>query len=353
MKKVLFINRHNLSITGGIEMHISKFIERLDKSKYQVTVLSLKENKKALNDEMSQELKIFSFLTYDYTKYDIIFIENFNILPHFIIIIKLFILKILHKNTYKVIFVPHGGFVPYWEMFSPIPRIIKKIYHKIVGAFFTKHIVDEVVAVSKWEKSVLENIVTKNIHLIGNGMAKISIDLKNIKKEEYFIFIGRINPIKDIIKILKTFDEIKRNKKFRNYKLYIAGPYNVNDGYYKELVRLIGTLKIINDVKLIGAKYNKDKYELLARAQCLFCMSKFETDPIVVKEALSVKTKVCISPNYGLNDYVDVDNVFTIYNTKNIINTNKFYNFINSEFTENRKDILTWDKMKKKYEELF
>ncbi len=351
MKKILFVNRHNLSITGGIEMHISHLVKFL-MDKYNVTVLSYNDSVQLPNNNFSQEAGLFGFLKYKYQNYNVILIENFNILPHFVVILKLLLLKIIGKNTYKVIFVPHGGFIPYWEMFPPVSRLIKKIYHKIIGVCFVKYIADDIVVVSEWEKNALIKVgVKKDVHLIGNGMDSVDFNLHDIKKENYFIFIGRVDPIKDIFKILQTFYEIKKNKKFKNYKLYIVGPYNVNDEYYKELIKLISVLGLVDSVKFVGAKYGKDKYNLLTRAQCLFCMSKFETDPIVIKEAFSVNTKVCITPNYGLSDYVDEDNVFTVVNDD--INTDKFFLFVNAGFITSTKKQLTWDKVAQKYEELF
>lgn len=354
MKKILFINRHNLSFTGGIEMHITKFIENLDSNKYKVAVLSYYDKKKLPKDEHSLETGFFGFLKFRYDKYDIIFIENFNILPHFFVILKLFLLRLLGKNSYKVIFVPHGGFVPYWDMFSLPAKIIKKIYHKTFGELFVRYIVGEIIAVSSWEKDVLSKVnKNKRVTVIGNGMPSIDISLKNIRKKRYFVFVGRIDPIKDILLTIKTFGGVINIKKFKDYKLLIVGPFNSDNDYYEKLVNYVNIKNLTDKVKFVGPKYGSEKYKIIAESQCLFCMSKFETDPIVVKEALSVGTKVCIAPNYGLKDYINNKNIFSI--KKIGVGLSEFADFINNDFQDEALDkiLISWKEMVKKYEKIF
>ena len=77
-----------------------------------------------------------------------------------------------------------------------------------------------------------------------------------------------------------------------------------------------------------------------------------ENDPVVIKEAFSVKTKVLINSNFGLGDFINEKNIFL--KTTTSINLDKFFNFINSDFDDNLiVPIYDWKRVANLYENIF
>jgi len=352
-KKILFITYTYLPIIGGIEQNIYKITGFLKKD-YDIDIIT-----KPLKDQKSEEkigranvirMNFSEFKNYSYEKYDIIIIENFNIMPHFNVFKKLTILKKLGKLKARIILVPHGGFTVDWKTFSFLRRTIKKVYNRTKGIYFINNLVDKIIAVSNWEKEALiKEGINKDIAIIRNGIDEFR---NTNKKDNYFIFVGRIDPIKNIKEIILTFKKIKENPKFADYDLKIIGDYKKNIEYYNFLKEIIKNNNLSNSIKFLGEKLGNKKIDILSKAKCLICLSKMENDPIVIKEAFSVKTKVLINTNYGLNDYKNENNIFVKEN--NDLDTEKLFKFLKKPFINKFKiPLLTWKEVAHEYQRIF
>lgn len=347
MKKLLFITYTYLPVIGGIEQNINKITSILNRN-YKIDIITKRidnlRNEKINNCNVLRQ-KFLSFLSFDYSKYDIIFFENFNIFPHAFSFLKIIIQKKLGKFRGKIIFVPHGGFTPDWKNFSILRKTIKKIYNKTIGKYFLTY-VDKIIAVSDWEKKEINRLINKDITVIRNGIDLINI---NSKKEDYFVFVGRIDPIKNIEEIIFTFQKLSYSTYFKDYKLKIIGDINAND-YYNHLKKIIESNKIKN-IEFLGKKIGKEELTIISKAKCLFCLSKMENDPVVLKEAFSVKTKVLINTNYGLKDFENEKNIFI---KRDDFNAEDFAKFLKKPFINKFKTpLLTWGEVAARYEKLF
>jgi glycosyltransferase involved in cell wall biosynthesis len=209
--------------------------------------------------------------------------------------------------------------------------------------------VEKVVAVSTWEQNELRQVgVTKPILLIGNGFETMPIS-KDVIKGKYIIFVGRIDKIKNLEGMIIMFSKLLKSNFFRGWKLHIIGNSPRDVEYVEKLKKLSEETGVIDSVCFFGVVRGEEKMLHIAKAQLLICISFFETDPIVVKEALSVKTKVLISGNYGLGDYVDNPNSFTIY--ENELDVDDIIAFINSPFVETA-DFVGWKEISEQYKKL-
>ena len=99
----------------------------------------------------------------------------------------------------------------------------------------------------------------------------------NLTNEFTVIFVGRLDPQKNPIFLLKIFSEIKKNKP--DSKLLIVG-----DGVLKEqMIDMITELSISEDVALLGSR--SDVNDLLQAADAFLLPSLFEGLGIVLIEA--------------------------------------------------------------------
>lgn len=345
--KILFFVKDYFKYYGGVEENVFNISQILSYDNEVYIAADFVEERnfhfsKKVNYIPTKEIKINDF--------DVIFIENFNISPHF----SLFMRLMFSKKSYnqKVIFVPHGGFCLIdWQSFSFFNRVVKKAYLKIFGLFFINNFTDKIIAVSDYEKNeLIKNGIKKEIIVIRNGIEKIQS--KKVKKEDYFVFIGRIASVKNLEEIILTFKYIISDKRFLNYRLKIIGGFNYsNNHYYNLLKQLIKTNHLENKVEFLGKKVGKEKFDILTKSKCLFCLSRLENDPVVIKEAFSVRTKVLISNNFGLKDYENENNIFVKYGED--LDMDKFDKFINEDFKKSFKiKLLTWKEVSNEYKNL-
>ena len=110
------------------------------------------------------------------------------------------------------------------------PEYHKKQYHffKYVLPYVLRNRAKIIIAVSNHTKHLLVDIFhihASKIEVVYNG-----VDLhyeKDLKKEDVIFFIGRNSPTKNIDMIIKSFKELKKEKRFDNFKLVLGGVGNL------------------------------------------------------------------------------------------------------------------------------
>ena len=128
------------------------------------------------------------------------------------------------------------------------------------------------------------------------------------KGEEKIIFLCRINPIKNIIILLESFNKLCELQKFNKLKLLIVGSARLDYeiSYLKKLKNFVKMNKLGNRVIFKGSLYGIDKFKEIASSKILILPSKSENFGNVVTESLSQGTPVVASSNTPwsiLNDY--------------------------------------------------
>ncbi|MEK6589141.1 MAG: glycosyltransferase [Nitrospinota bacterium] len=168
------------------------------------------------------------------------------------------------------------------------------------------------VAVSKIEVGQYINmgVPEDKISLIPNG-----IDLSEFKNagqlkgkfrgryglsdKKIILFIGRLNPIKGIDFLLNTFAILSREDK--DTILVIAGP---DDGYKKEIQKLLNLFKMNRRLLLIDGLYGEDKIAALVDADIFVYPSRHEIFGITPLEAIACQTPIVITENCGIADFL-------------------------------------------------
>jgi len=192
----------------------------------------------------------------------------------------------------KVIISPRGELYPAALSIKPFQkriwlRIMKSLQHKI---FFH--------ATNEYEKKIIGKQFPKaeGLEVIPNYMElpqKLNIEVNT----NQLLFIGRINPIKNIDVLINSIALIKKQN--LNIKLVIAGEPSLDyeKDYFMRLKELIIKLDLQANVTFTGHVDKEKKQEYIASSFTLILPSKSENFGNVVIEALAQGTPVIASRN--------------------------------------------------------
>jgi len=333
--KVCLITKYFHPILGGIENHCYNLAKKLTERGIDVEVHTSQDTptkKRVLPKfEILEGVKVIRHKSFSFFipsgKYDVIHLHNFDILPHFLIFLNILIRRLLGLKTLKIILTLHGGFTPWWNNFMPLKRILKKAYHLSIGKLFLKYVVDKIIALNDWEKEQLvkHGIPAKKIIVIPNGIDDMAYELPPKKSSKfnvyrpYILFLGRISKEKNldfIIECLRDCDSIN---------FLIAGP--VNDiKYFNKIIALIKKYGLDKRVIFVGEVYGAEKYELIDNSVAVVLFSFYETDPLVIKEAMARGKPVIVSNNEPFTYIIKKnENGFLVRNCSEFI---RFVNFL-------------------------
>lgn len=120
-------------------------------------------------------------------------------------------------------------------------------------------------------------------------------ELKKIKKNPYFLYLGRHDPHKNVSKIISAFANFKHHK---NYELWLAGPSD--DRYTPLLQQQTQELDIATQVKFLDYVCTDDLPIILNQAQALVFPTLWEGFGFPVLEAIACGTPVITSNTSSL-----------------------------------------------------
>lgn len=314
-KKIDIIEKYCYPVAAGIEVNIVETYSTLVEEGWDVTVHTSRDiltEKNVLDEyELHRGLKIkryhYSLLGYfpaiDWENTGLVCLHNFNVVPHFFIMLRTLVAKIAGRKKYALVLTPHGGFNPEWRIFPAWIAFVKRIYHYSLGALLINISVDGVRAVSEWEKRemILHGLAADKVRVISNGVEDAAFyDIEKeasekIKKEtlgygKYIIQIGRVYMIKNYETTLRALALCSEDI---NY--VIVGP--LADLKYKSyLDKLIEELGLTQRVFFTGVVRGVDKFYLIKHAQLMVHMALWESFCNVVHEGMS-QGQVCIVAN--------------------------------------------------------
>lgn len=326
-KKIHVITKYFIPVIAGIEVNILETYSVLVQKGWDVTIHTSKDTylkKDCLeNTDEIRGLKIkrYPFRWYgyfpdiDYTQSSLIALHNFDIFPHFHLMIRVLIQKFLGKKKVRLILTPHGGFNPEWSIFSQLMAFIKKIYTYTLGTWLINSVIDAMRAVSEWERVeiIKKGVDPRKVTTIANGLedeAFTSVDSqaspeikKTVKRFGRYIFEdARIYPIKNQETVIKALPLIPKDIKFVNIGM-------VGDEQYRQMLeKLADDLGVTNRVIFPGIIRGADKYYLNRHALMFVHMAKWESFCNVVHQAIS-QGLVCLVANNTALPYLVKDKI--------------------------------------------
>lgn len=297
LKIAMLGQKHVLSNEGGVEKVVREISTRLVRLGCDVTcydrrtkhVMNSEENLSTLSEY--EGVKIKSCITIDKKGLAAVSSSFFATL------------KILFSDVDVVHFHAEGpsAMIPIIKFFSK-KKIIATIHgldwkrDKWGTGFASRYIkfgekmaakyADEIIVLSDGVKKYFEETYNRDTHFIPNGVSRPEVLSSNIigskyslKKDDYFLFLGRIVPEKGIHYLIDAYNQISTNK-----KLVIAGGASDTDSYYEEVKR-----KAQNNKNIIftGFVQGQELDELYSNAYVYVLPSDLEGMPLSLLEAMS------------------------------------------------------------------
>ena len=319
-KKIAVISKYFYPVAAGIETNVIETYAVLVERGFDVTVYTTQDTLTEkgvlpLRNEVIRGIKVVRcptknfFMTpaFSFDDVGIVALHNSNIVPHFLVMLRTLIAKLLRKKKYILILTPHGGFNPEWSVFPWHQSVLKIFFQYTIGVFLINHAVDGVRAVSEWEKAeMIKKRLDKNkIIVIDNGIedeaygnveTEASNEIKTRVSElgDYIIQVGRIYPIKNYETTIKALPLLPVNL---NY--VIVGPVGDN-AYLQELKDLALSLGVSDRVIFFGVVRGSDKYYLIKHARMMVHMALWESFCNVVHEGLSQGLVCVVADNTAL-----------------------------------------------------
>tara|TARA_B100000683_G_scaffold248772_1_gene262279 strand:+ start:1454 stop:2605 length:1152 start_codon:yes stop_codon:yes gene_type:complete len=166
-----------------------------------------------------------------------------------------------------------------------------------------------IITVSEYTKHDVNSqygIDLKKIDVVYNGANSMYKPISAPNKEKvrahfsngypYFLYVGAIHPRKNVITLLKAFEQFKETRE-HPHKLMIVGRWAWKN---KELNGYLNTMKHKEDVLFMGSRQADELKDIIASAEAMMYLSYFEGFGIPVLESIYCEVPVIISDRTSL-----------------------------------------------------
>lgn len=299
---------------------------------------------------------IKKWLKCNINKFDLIHLHNFRSYQNNMV------LRYANKYNLPYVLQAHGS----------APRIIekkclKKLYDTAWGHRLLQN-ASRLIAVSNIEvdQYIQMGADQKKIAVIPNGLDinKLNSQKKhgefrkklNISNERLILFLGRIHQRKGVDFLIRSFGRVLENE--NDAILVVVGP---DDGYRKELEKIIEELSIGNRVKFVD--YISNVSEVYADADVLVYPAIYEIFGLVPFEAIICGTPVIVTDDSGCGEIVKEADCGYLVRYGDVEGLKNQILYVLNNPDEAKKKVmqgqkyiynnLTWDKIVTKVEEVY
>ena len=200
----------------------------------------------------------------------------------------------------------------------------------IIQKVFVKkscEVADEIIAVSKSTKNDIVEILeidSNKINVVYEGTNCSREYILNIEQEneilnkfnvidkKYIFFVSTIEPRKNIITLVKAFEEMKKDGNYKDFKLILAGGLGWK---YENIITTIKNSECKEDINLAGYISKEEKECLMHNAKCFVYPSLYEGFGLPVLEAMQkgaivVTSNISSIPEIGGDVPFYLDNLY-------------------------------------------
>jgi glycosyltransferase involved in cell wall biosynthesis len=202
---------------------------------------------------------------------------------------------------------------------TDVGKLMLRYYRYYFPKFAKK--ASRIATVSEYSKRDLINtykISENKIDVVFNGSNELYTPINKVQQEntktrysnncEYYIYVGSLNPRKNIANLLKAFDKFKESDT-TNKKLLIVGKVMFDNKHFKSEFE---SMQYKTDVLFTGRLSNEELHLVLASAVALVYIPFYEGFGIPILEAFNCNTPVITSnvtslPEVAANAAILVD----------------------------------------------
>lgn len=192
---------------------------------------------------------------------------------------------------------------------------LKKLFNLLLGNWIVTH-ASRVILLSQFEKNHCEayGLKTDCTVVIPNGISSFSGVLEMGLPEPYFLYLGRIEPRKNLEFLIKVFSEFYKTNP--TCKLRLIGP--VEKKYDQLLRELVSDLKLENAITFEPAVYGIEKEKVLKNSLAVIYPAFEEPFGRTTFEAFAAGTLCLIPEDSGGAEYVKKFAPYMIYGNNEI-----------------------------------
>lgn len=109
---------------------------------------------------------------------------------------------------------------------------------------------------------------------------------------DYMLFIGRLERRKNIVRIIDSFNHVRRQLNAQSFKLVLTGKNGIG---YEEIKQAIAKSPFKNDIIVKGYVTDEEKYSLMKKASVFIYISLYEGFGMPILEAQALGIPVVVS----------------------------------------------------------
>ncbi|MFK8104479.1 MAG: glycosyltransferase family 4 protein [Saprospiraceae bacterium] len=183
-----------------------------------------------------------------------------------------------------------------------IPFLVKKYYNYFVPRYLQR--AEQIVSVSEFTKQDIirqYKIAPAKIQVIPNACRADFIPLESSEQEQvraeytggqpYFFYLGAVHPRKNVPKLIKAFDQFKKQN-LSTTRLLIGGRFAWQTGLVKTAYEAATHQA---DIQFLGYLKDEEAARLMASTRCFIYISAFEGFGLPVLEAINCEVPVICS----------------------------------------------------------
>ncbi len=170
----------------------------------------------------------------------------------------------------------------------------------------------KIIAVSKATKKdiiKLFKIPNQRIEVIYEGVfrEKAKVKFESLKRkykiaDNYILFLGTVEPRKNLVGLVHSYNELIKQKRFAKYQLVIAGAKGWKEG---EVFKTIRKLKLEDQVRYLGYVAHQDKIGLIKNSTIFIFPSYYEGFGLPILEAMELGAPVITSNTSSIPEITD------------------------------------------------
>jgi glycosyltransferase involved in cell wall biosynthesis len=129
----------------------------------------------------------------------------------------------------------------------------------------------------------------RKAYVIPNGSPESFVIHPFEEREHDFIFVGRLDKCKCVDVFVKAIEELVKKGYTLSVPIIGTGPYK------KRITKLVSDSDLNETISILGYLPHRDLLEYIGKSKFLVMPSVYESDPLVLKEALAMGTPCIVS----------------------------------------------------------